>query len=116
MKIKLLKDLTLVKAENTPNGFCHKNYWNFKNKKGIVYIGEGGFENAKEVIVDGDRYFILETVDTDYIETYESMYNATKRYCKRKKDRVALLNTVFDEIDWQHSGSLMYELYWDYKI
>ena len=113
MEIKEMQQLTLIKATDTFNGFCYYNHDNFKKKKGIVYIGESGLTSGKTVEIDGEIYFILETIDSEYIETYDSMWEQTKEFFKKKKDRLYLLEVVYDMLDWQHSLTLMHDIYDD---
>ena len=116
LKLEDLQSFTLVKVEHSTNGFYHKNEDNFnlKNDK-PCYIGEYGFENATSILINGEQFFVLETVDKNYIESWQSIFNDTKQFLDSENDRLELTNAVFEMVDWQNTNALMDELMevWD---
>lgn len=111
LKLEDLQSFTLVKVEYSMNGFYHKNEDNFnmKNDK-PCYIGEYGFENATSILINGEQFFILETVDKDYIESWQSIFNDTEQFLDNESERLDLAGVVFEMVDWQGTNALMYEM------
>ena len=91
-----------VEKEYCQQGFIFKDDEAFENKKGICYISEYGTENIKE--------------DQDGCETYRSMYQDTKEAYRilginpAKYPIKKLTAVVFDMLDWQSFGTLLYEV------
>ena len=108
LKLEGLQSFTLVKVEHSTNGLYHKNEDNFylKNDK-PCYIGEYGFENATSILINGEQFFILETVNKDYIESWQSIFNDTKQFLDNESDRIRLTHDTFNCADWQHTNTLM---------
>ncbi len=106
--------------EHTFNGYCYKNYDNFKSKKGVCYIPEYNtiskdYETEYKIPVDKIDEYTYYTYDDIYNDTY---YQLKHFYDEDFNDECVeeITEIVFDMIDWQHPSSLLNEINWSEDI
>lgn len=106
----------------TGQGYAYKDETAFNEKRGVAYIREATFAQAREDY--GRDYVTLEQLEQeDDCTTYKKMYEWARKYFKTDIPNgypyvdeflAAVCRVCFEIVDWQGFDMIIDEMDWDY--